>query len=115
MKHCSDFKYDLKIGVAKEIELLNIFETKTIEVKYDRKAHITKNIFIEYESRDMPSGISKTHADYYCIIIKELFHIIPTDILKQKCRKYLGTSRDKLGGDNNTSRGILLPITEIIY
>ena len=115
MKHCPDFKYDLKIGVAKEIELLNIFETKTIEVKYDRKAHITKNIFIEYESRDTPSGISKTHADYYCIIIKELFHIIPTDILKQKCRKYLGTSRDKLGGDNNTSRGILLPITEIIY
>ena len=100
MKHCSDFKYDLKIGVAKELELLEIFETN--------------NIFIEYESRNKPSGISKTKADYYCIVIKNIFHLIPTQLLKQKCRKYIGTDRDKLGGDNNTSKGIVLPVTEII-
>jgi hypothetical protein len=39
--------------------------------------------------------------------------LIETKILKERCRKYLNTNRDKLGGDNNTSKGILLPINEL--
>ena len=34
--------------------------------------------------------------------------------LKIKCRKYLNTKRDIKGGDSNTSKGILLPIKELI-
>jgi hypothetical protein len=36
------------------------------------------------------------------------------ELLKKKCRKYLGTKRDVLGGDNNTSKGILLPVIELV-
>lgn len=113
MNYNNDFKYDLRVGQVKEQELANILSSKTIEVKYDLRATETGNVFIEYESRGKASGISTSEADYYCFCILDTFHIIPSALLKEKCRKYLGTSRDKLGGDSNTSKGILLPIKEL--
>jgi len=109
----SDFKYDLKIGQLKEEELASIFIGKTIEVKHDLQALITQNVYVEYQSRGKPSGIAKTVADYYCFCFGETFHLIETKILKNRCRKYINTNRDKKGGDNNTSKGILLPIIEL--
>mgnify|MGYP003675510090 FL=1 len=113
MDYNSDFQYDLHVGKVKEKELGDILNNKTIEVKCDLHAHRTGNVFIEYQSRKQSSGISTTVADYYCIAIQDSFTIIPTKILKEKCRKYLGTNRDVLGGDNQTSNGILLPVTEL--
>jgi hypothetical protein len=113
MNYNSDFKYDLKIGQAKEEELGNIFNDKTIEVKYDLQALKTGNVYVEYFSRCKPSGISKSVADYYCFCFGETYHIIETIILKERCRKYLNTNRDKKGGDNNSSKGILLPLEEL--
>jgi hypothetical protein len=40
--------------------------------------------------------------------------LIQTSELKQLCRKYIGTSRDILGGDSNTSKGILLPMEDLL-
>ena len=40
-------------------------------------------------------------------------YIIPVAVLKELCRKYIGTDRDVIGGDDNNSRGILLPIKEL--
>jgi len=40
--------------------------------------------------------------------------LIETKELKNLCRVYLGTNRDKKGGDSNTSKGILLPIKDLI-
>lgn len=113
MNYNSDFKYDLKVGKVKEAELDKIFNDKTIEVKYDLKALKTKNVFVEYFSRDYPSGIAKTKADYCCFCFGDTFHLIETSLLKERCRKYIGTDRDRLGGDNNISKGILLPINEL--
>lgn len=113
MEYCSDFNYDLKIGQAKERELGKIFNHCTVEVKNDLQALDTGNVFIEYSSRGKPSGISTSKADYYCFAFEHTFHLIPTETLKEKCRKYINTSRDINGGDNNSSKGILLPITEI--
>jgi hypothetical protein len=73
----------------------------------------TGNIFVEYESRGKKSGISKSEAEYYCYAFGDTFHLVKTQDLKDRCRKYLGTSRDTYGGDNNSSKGILLPITEL--
>jgi len=102
------------VGQLKEKELSQIFSHKKIEVKYDLKAKQTGNVFIEYESRGKASGISTSLADYYCIAIEDSFHIIKSKALKDKCRKYLRTKRDVLGGDNNTSKGILLPLSELV-
>ena len=35
------------------------------------------------------------------------------NVLKNICRCYIGTNRDVRGGDNNTSKGVLVPITEL--
>ena len=113
MKYNNDFKYDLKVGQIKEKELASILENKTIEVKYDLQALKTKNIYVEYYSRGKKSGISTSQSEYYCFCIGSSFHLIKTKNLKEKCRKYLNTDKDVKGGDNDTSKGILLPITEL--
>jgi len=113
MNYNNDFKYDLKVGQTKEKALGNIFNNKTVEVKFDLKALKTGNVYVEYFSRGKKSGISNTIADYYCFCFGETYHIIETTILKDRCRKWLNTNRDKKGGDNNTSKGVLLPITEL--
>lgn len=113
MDYNSDFNYDLKVGQTKEKELGDILSNKTIEVKFDLKALKTGNVYVEYQSRNKKSGISTTNADYYCFCFGETYHIIETETLKDRCRKYLNTNRDKKGGDNNTSKGILLPLKEL--
>ena len=113
MDYNNDFKYDLKVGQVKEKELGDIFNSSTIEVKHDLKALETKNVFVEYESRGKKSGISTSTADYYCFCFGDTFHLIKTSDLKKRCRMLIGTNKDRLGGDNNTSKGILLPITKL--
>ena len=113
MDYNNDFKYDLKVGQTKEKELGDIFGNSTVEVKYDLQALRTRNVYVEYFSRGKLSGIATTKADYYCFAIGNTFHLIPTKELNKRCLKYKGTNRDKLGGDNNTSKGILLPIEEL--
>jgi len=112
MNYNNNFEYDLKVGQVKEKELGNILENKTIEVKSCVDAIF--NVFIEYESRNKPSGISTSKADYYCFFLKNAIVLISLDNIKLKSRKYLNTKRDVKGGDNNTSKGILLPIKELI-
>ncbi len=111
MKYNNDFKHDLEVGKVYEKELGNLLGAK-IEVKRDFKCLETKNIFVEYESRGKPSGISTSEADYYCYWLSDFHNVmIKTEKLKERCRKFINTNRDVLGGDNNTSKGILLPIT----
>ena len=113
MNYNNDFKYDLKVGQVKEKELGTIFENAKIEVKYDLQALTTGNVFVEYESRNKPSGLSTSQSDYYCFVFGDTWHLIKTDLLKSRCRKYLNTKRDIKGGDMNTSKGILLPINQL--
>ena len=77
------------------------------EVKADRCAYKTANIAIEFKCNGLPSGISKTQADYYAYyIIKpyNLFelYIIPTQIIKDKINS-LEYKRTMFGGDNKSS------------
>ena len=113
MKYNSDFKYDLKVGQIKEKELADVLGNKTIEVKYDKQALTTGNVYVEYRSRGKKSGMATSEAEFYCFCFGETYHIIETKLLKDRCRKYIGTNRDRLGGDSNTSKGILLPIEEL--
>lgn len=115
MKHNSDFKYDLQLGLKGENLVAEILSNKKIEVKTDFKAKDTGNVFIEYESRGSLSGISKTHAEWFCFVLSnENIIFVETTKLKNLCREYLNTNRDIKGGDKNTSNGILLPIKQLI-
>ena len=120
MKHNNDFKYDLIEGVIGEKHLAKILKDKSIEVKTDFEASETGNVFVEYESRGNKSGIAKTHADYYAFLMSnEQILLIEVKRLKEICRSYLGSARDVRGGDKDggtvgTSKGIILPITELL-
>jgi hypothetical protein len=114
LKHNNDFRFDLEIGKSYETQLAELIGQR-IEVKRDFKALETGNIFIEYESRGKPSGLATTQADYWCYWLSDEHCIlIKTEKLKELCRKFLYTNRDVLGGDSNTSKGILLPTKKFI-
>lgn len=115
MEYNNDFKHDLKIGQLGEKKLARLLNDKRVEVKTDFVAENTGNVFIEYESRNNPSGIATSDAEWYAFVLgTNNIIMIETEALKTKARKYIKTSRDVVGGDNNTSRGILLPLKELI-
>jgi|TARA_Y100001972_G_C7516852_1_gene260904 hypothetical protein len=115
MKYNSDFRYDLKVGQLGEQKLNDILCNKKIEVKKDLQYKDTKNIYVEYLSRNKKSGLSTTEADWYAFILdtNKIF-LIDTKELKKICRKKLNTKYDINGGDSNTSKGICLPLKELI-
>lgn len=114
MEYNNDFKYDLKVGQVYEKQFNDLLGSK-IEIKRDFRCLETGNIYVEYESRGKRSGISTSEAEYWCYWLSD-FHcmFIKTEKLKDLCRKYLNTNRDKAGGDSNTSKGILLPLIEFL-
>ena len=84
-----------------------------VEVKSDAQYQVTGNFYVEYFCNGKPSGISTTKAEIYYIYLDKRY-IIKTEDLKDKCRKYLNTDRDKKGGDNMASKGIILPLKELL-
>ena len=118
MKYSSSFTHDLNFGEKAE-DLINYMfsDGKHIEVKNDRLIHKTGNLFFEYESRNKPSGLATTTAEYWIYRIDELdiSFIFPTKALKQVCRVYYKENLFlKNGGDNNSSKGFLIPLTKLL-
>lgn len=118
MKYSSSFTHDLNFGEKAEDWVNELFSNgKLIEVKNDRMIHKTGNLFIEYESRDKPSGLATTTADYWIYRMSELDSslIFPTKALKDVCRVYFKQNLFlKNGGDNNSSKGFLIPLTRLL-
>jgi len=91
-------------------------ETK-IEVKSDRMAKKTGNIYIEYECNKKLSGISTSKSDIYVYYIinndKDYnMYIIPTLELKEMidAKAYFKTVK---GGDKWASRGYLFKLCNL--
>ena len=118
MKYSSSFTHDLAFGEQAEDWVNDIFRNgKKIEVKYDRIAYKTGNVFIEYESRNKPSGIATTDADYWIYKLEktECAIVLPVAYLKEKLREYYKQKKYLMnGGDDNTSKGFLVPIQKLI-
>jgi len=117
MEHNNDFKHDLKFGQMSETKFHKMLSKKKVEVKSDRQSMDTGNIFIEFQSRGKLSGISTTQADYYAYYINDETCItMNVAILKQKLKKLFNENKAevKLGGDENTSMGLLVKIKDLI-
>lgn len=117
MKHSNSFYYDLDFGEQGEDWLNELFrDGKKVEVKTDRMAHLTQNIYVEVYSRGKPSGISTTRANYWIFIIekKDYALIVSVQKLRDICRVMFQINGFIKGGDNDTSQGILIPIKLII-
>lgn len=70
-----------------------------IEVKSDRYTSKTGNICIEFESNNIPSGITITKADYYFYMVEgeDCNYLIPVDVIKKMIKQKLYHSTRKLG------------------
>jgi len=116
MKYSSSFYYDLEFAETSEDWVKELFSDGfKIEVKSDRMAHKTGNIYIEVYSRGKESGISTTIAHYwiYRINTNDTAILISTKRLKELVKLFHKGKFTK-GGDNNTSLGVLIPIKEIL-
>tara|TARA_B100001059_G_scaffold160612_1_gene160157 strand:+ start:1156 stop:1503 length:348 start_codon:yes stop_codon:yes gene_type:complete len=111
MNYNNNFEDDLRIGQVAERNLGYLFDNSAVEVKRDFLALKTGNVYIEYESRGKSSGLARTKADWYAFVLsEEVVIFIRTEKLKEICRV---KGEIKLGGDNNTSKGIVLPIKNL--
>jgi hypothetical protein len=117
MNYSGDFNFDLEFGEKAETWVHQIFsEGGKIEVKYDRLAHKTGNIYVEVYSRNKPSGISTSKANYWIFIIDKKSYGILINIkrLKDICKEVYYKNGYTQGGDEDTSLGVLIPIKLII-
>ena len=111
----TQFSKDLSYG--KKHEKLVMKSLEKYELKTDRMAHKTGNVYVEFKSRGKDSGISTSKSDTWIFKIvsngdRHLFSIhIPLSRLKKLVSK---DYRVVPGGDNLTSKGYLVPMTDLI-
>jgi hypothetical protein len=124
VKHKSDFSKDLITGHLGEQdyskEVIDCM-SGDIEIKSEQDTwKETGNMFVEFQSRGRDSGIATTQADHWVVSFylknKLCFTLsIPTITMKKIARKYYDLGRIANGGDNDTSKGVLVPISSVLY
>ena len=116
----SDFsvtKFTKDLSYGKKHEKLVMKSLENFELKTDRMAYKTGNVYVEFQSRGKDSGIRTSKSDTWIFKIPNgrdthLFSIhIPLTRLKKLVNK---NYKVVPGGDNLTSRGYLVPLTDLI-
>ena len=120
--YCKGFDLDLKFGKMGEEFVAEVFEGNSkVEVKTERDIwKTTGNIAIELRCNGKPSGISTTESSVWVHllahkgVIKGGF-LFKVDELKAKIKKLHKNDDLKMvmGGDDNLSQMVLLPIDEL--
>ena len=115
----SKFDLDLSFGQVGEQKLADILQNSKIEVKFDRLAQRTGNIAVEFESRGKKSGIAITEAQWWAFVIERdnsepSIILVPTEKLRNICAAVYGKKGAVSGGDNNTSRLVLIRKEELL-
>ena len=115
---------DLDFGKVGEQALVDLLESDgSIEVKTERDIwKTTGNIAIEIRYYGNPSGISTTEAKTWIHLLSyenniEGGFIFKVSELKEKIRRLFKRNEAKtvMGGDNNASELVLLPIREMFF
>lgn len=117
-------QYDIKKNFRKDIErghkqqnlVMDVFEKESFEIKSDFMAHKTGNLAIEIQCRGKDSGIYKTEADYwvYKITAPDIIIIFHTSKLRKFVEDNMDNYKIIMGGDDNSSKMMLIPIKEIL-
>ena len=120
-EYTSKFDIDLKFGEEYEYSLARILSLGKIEVKTERdKWKKTGNIAIELMNHSRLSGLTVTKADWWAQVLTyrrniESVILIPVPKLKKLVKQLVkeGKARITMGGDDNASQLVLIPIKEI--
>jgi len=115
----TDFDLDFRIGKIAEKKLERLLRGTKIEVKYDRLAKRTGNIFFEYyyKGRESKSSLFTTTAEWFAIILADngTILIFRTEQLRERIINLcsLGKAIKTYGGDNDDSLGYLIRIEDL--
>ena len=116
------FERDLEFGKGGEFWVDNLLSNGTVEVKTERDIWFTtNNIAIEIRGRDgRLSGISTTEATTWIHLLSingsiEGGFIFKVSDLKERIKELhaSGDAEIKMGGDENASQMVLLPIDKL--
>ena len=116
----SDFsvtKFTKDLSYGKKHEKLVMKSMENFELKTDRMAHKTGNVYVEFKSRGKDSGIRTSKSDTWIfkIVSKGDTHLFSIHIPLTRLKKLVNKDyRVVTGGDNLTSRGYLVPLTDLI-
>lgn len=110
-----DFSYGRK-GEQLVEELLT--DGKRIEVKRDRKWHLTGNVYIETEcfftknNEWAASGLAVTEAEYWAFVLKKTVLMLPTNVLWYAVKTFGRDITCEI--PPNLSRGYLVKVVDLI-
>jgi hypothetical protein len=111
------FDKSLEYGQLREDALARILFSTRVEVKSDKRAATTGNVFIEYQQgfgQQRLSGIATTKADVWAIEVPGIcWVLIETERLKALARRARDDGRKTFGGDNH-NKGALVPLEWIV-
>ena len=116
----SDFsvtKFTKDLSYGKKHEKLVMKSMENFELKTDRMSHKTGNVYVEFQSRNKDSGIRTSKSDTWIfkIVSKGDRHLFSIQIPLTRLKKLVSKDyRVVPGGDNLTSRGYLVPLTDLI-
>ena len=120
--YCKGFDLDLKFGKMGEEFVSDVLEGNSkIEVKTERDIwKTTGNIAIEIRCDGKPSGLSTTESTVWIHLLAykgviEGGFLFKVEQLKEKIKKLhkSGDIKMVMGGDNNVSQMVLLPIDSL--
>ena len=111
------FHEDLKLGQEVEGHLANILQEggDTIEVKSDKRASQTGNIYVELTYKGKPSGITKSKAKWWVYEIDGRYFILPLKEMKALAKRAIIEGKVTRGGDFNATEGALVPVEWLVF
>lgn len=89
-----------------------VIEGETMEVKYDKQAHRTGNLFIETSYKGKPGGVNSTRAKWFCCVTDRNIYLMLTEELRKFLTEPIEGARFIDAGDNKASTGWLIPLKE---
>lgn len=113
--------FDLDFSFGREGELLVeqlLTNGKTVEVKRDRKWHVTGNIYIEVECWYVASqsweasGLMVTKADYWAFVLEKGVVMVPTDHVHYAIQKFGRQITCEI--PPNRSKGYLITVNDLL-
>jgi hypothetical protein len=115
----SSFDLDFSFGREGEqlVEQL-LTNGKTVEVKRDRKWHVTGNIYIEVECWYVASqsweasGLMVTKADYWAFVLEKGVVMVPTDHVHYAIQKFGRQITCEI--PPNRSKGYLITVNDLL-
>lgn len=115
MYYNNDFSHDLLVGNIAEEYLGSVLSQKKIEVKFDKIALDTGRVFVEFECRGKPSGITTTEADFWAFVfLNSVIILVSKQRLVALCNDAYNNNKVVNGGDNNSARGFLVDIEKLV-